>query len=159
MPTVKELQVGDTAPDFTLPSSDGQDIRLKDFQGKQVVLYFYPRDMTPGCTQEACDFRDKEARLKKIEAVVLGVSFDSVDSHRKFIKKYKLSFPLLSDDQKKVAEMYGVYQKKSLYGRFFMGIQRSTFCIGRDGKIIAIFPKVRVKGHVDEVMEILKKAS
>jgi peroxiredoxin Q/BCP len=146
---------GSKAPAFTLESDTGEKVSLKDFAGKQVVLYFYPKDMTPGCTQEACDFRDSHARLKRRGAVVLGISKDSVASHGKFKSKHELPFTLLSDPEGKVCEAYGVWKEKSLYGRKFMGIERTTFVIGADGKIARIFPKVKVKGHVDEVLEAL----
>lgn len=149
------LKEGDKAPAFSLESDSGEKIGLKDLKGKTVVLYFYPKDMTPGCTQEACDFRDSFARLKKAGAVVLGVSKDSVETHRKFINKYQLSFPLLADTEGKVCEAYGVWQEKSLYGRKFMGIVRTTFVISPQGKIEKIFPKVKVKGHVSEILEAL----
>jgi peroxiredoxin Q/BCP len=155
-PKVKSLQEGDAAPSFTLESDTGEKVSLKDFKGKKVVLYFYPKDMTPGCTQEACDFRDSFARIKKSDAVVLGVSKDSVTSHQKFKTKHDLPFPLLSDSDGKVCELYGVWQEKSLYGKKFMGIVRSTFVIDEKGKILRSFPKVKVNGHVDEILAVLK---
>jgi len=135
------LKAGAKAPAFALESDGpgGETIGLKDFKGKTVILYFYPKDMTPGCTQEACDFRDSFTRLKKLGAVVLGVSKDSVESHAKFRDKHDLSFSLLSDPAGKVCKAYGVWQEKSLYGRKFMGIVRTTFVIGPDGKIAKIF--------------------
>jgi peroxiredoxin Q/BCP len=150
------LKEGDKAPAFQLESDEGTKIALKDLKGKAVVLYFYPKDLTPGCTQEACDFRDSSARLKKAGAVVLGVSRDSVESHRKFAGKHELNFPLLSDPDGKVCEAYGVWQEKSLYGRKFMGIVRTTFVISPEGRIARLFPKVKVNGHVDEVLEALR---
>ncbi len=146
------LKEGDKAPDFSLPTDSGKTVKLSDFKDKTVVLYFYPKDMTPGCTQESCDFRDGYKKLTSKDVEVLGVSFDSPESHKKFKEKYKLPFPLLSDTDKTMAEQYGVYQKKSLYGRFFMGIVRTTFIIGPDQKIKKIFPKVKVNGHFDEVL-------
>ena len=152
----KELKVGDAAPDFRLPSTDGREISLKEFRGKKnVVLYFYPKDDTPGCTREACSFRDERSKFDKKEAVVLGVSFDDLESHKKFSGKYHLPFPLLSDTDKKVAEAYGVYKEKSMYGRTYMGIERSTFVIDKDGKIARIYRKVKVDGHSDEVLGAL----
>ncbi|MGZ3696810.1 MAG: thioredoxin-dependent thiol peroxidase [Bdellovibrionota bacterium] len=151
---MRMLKEGSKAPAFTLDSDDGKKVSLKDFKGKFVVLYFYPKDNTPGCTQEACDFRDSFTRLKKEKMVVLGVSKDDLTSHKKFSEKYSLPFPLLSDESGKVCEAYGVWQEKSLYGRKFMGIVRSTFIIGPDGKIAKIFPKVKVKGHVDEILNL-----
>lgn len=152
-----ELKEGKKAPEFTLESTDGEKISLKDYKGKKnVVLYFYPKDMTPGCTTEACSFRDNLKRVEKYKAVIFGVSTDDVKSHQKFTEKYKLNFPLLADVDKKVVKEYGVWQKKSLYGREFMGIVRSTFIIDKEGKIVKIFPKVKVNGHTDEVIEVLK---
>jgi peroxiredoxin Q/BCP len=153
---VSLLKEGDVAPAFTLESDEGEKVSLKDFKGQKVVLYFYPKDMTPGCTQEACDFRDSFARIKKSDAIVLGVSKDSVASHQKFKAKHDLPFTLLSDPDGKVCELYGVWQEKSLYGRKFMGIVRSTFVIDEKGKISRVFPKVKVKGHVDEILASLK---
>ena len=152
------LKAGDAAPDFKLPSSEGREIALKEFRGKKnVVLYFYPKDDTPGCTKEACGFRDGRAAFERQDTVILGVSFDGPESHRKFRDKYGLPFPLLSDEDKKVARAYGVYKKKSLYGRSYMGIERSTFVIGKDGTILRIFPKVKVDGHIEEVLESLSE--
>ena len=150
------LKIGDKAPSFELPAVDGQLVSLNDFKGKTVVLYFYPKDMTPGCTQQACDFNDSLGALKKKKAVVLGVSRDSLQRHEKFREKYGLDFPLLSDESGEVCKAYGVWKKKSLYGRDFMGIERSTFVIGPDGKIQAIFQKVKVKGHSNAVLDVLK---
>lgn len=147
------LKPGDRAPAFKLQSDQGETVSLKDLSGKTVVLYFYPKDMTSGCTQEACDFRDSFSQLKKKGIVVLGVSKDSVDSHVKFKEKYKLPFDLLSDAEGKACEAYGVWKEKSMYGRKYMGIERTTFVISPAGKISRIFPKVKVKGHVEEVLE------
>ncbi len=151
-----ELKIGQKAPDFSLAASNKETISLKTFKGKLVVLYFYPKDLTSGCTTEACDFRDNLARLEKTGAVVLGISPDSLASHEKFIGKHDLNFLLLSDPEKTVLESYGVWKEKSMYGRKYMGVERTTFIIGKEGKIAHIFPKVKVKGHVDEVLEILK---
>jgi peroxiredoxin Q/BCP len=151
-----ELTVGQKAPEFSLEASNGKKVSLKDYKGKTVVLYFYPKDMTSGCTTEACDFRDNLARVENAGAVVLGVSPDNLTSHGKFIEKNNLNFLLLADPEKKVLEAYGIWKEKSLYGRKFMGVVRSTFIIGPDGKIAHIFPKVSVKGHVDAVLEVLK---
>lgn len=147
------LKVGDKAPDFKMVSDTGETVTLKDFKGKKVILYFYPKDMTPGCTQEACDFRDAKPLLSKKKAVVLGVSKDNTERHIKFKEKYDLNFPLLSDDDGKACKAYGVWKEKSLYGRKFMGIERTTFVIDEKGKIQAIFSKVKVKGHSDAVLE------
>src|SRR5437016_4949774 len=129
------LSVGDPAPDFKLKDDGGNEVRLNDLKGKKVVLYFYPKDDTPGCTTEACSFRDDLKKFKAKNAVVLGVSADSMESHAKFKQKFKLPFPLLSDPEKKMLEAYGVWKEKSMYGRKYMGIERTTFIIGADGKI------------------------
>ena len=148
-------QVGQTAPSFSVQDDEGRTVSLSDFKGRKVVLYFYPKDSTPGCTQEACDFRDSLTRLKKFKAVVLGVSADLVESHRKFKAKQGLNFPLLSDPERTLIEAYGVWQEKSLYGRKFMGIVRTTYVIDEKGKIAQVFPKVKVSGHVDEILAAL----
>ena len=150
------IEEGAKAPTFTLKDQAGNPVKLADFAGKQVVLYFYPKDNTPGCTTEACDFRDEHSKLQKAGAVVLGVSPDSEKSHQKFIEKFKLPFPLLVDGDHAVAEKYGAWGEKSLYGRKFMGIIRSTFLIGKDGKVKKVWPKVKVNGHVAEVLEAVK---
>ncbi len=151
----KELKEGDVAPDFKTQSTEGKEISLKELRGKNVVLYFYPKDDTPGCTREACDFRDNWKRVGAKDALVYGVSFDSIESHNKFKEKYQLPFPLLADSTKAISESYGVHKDKSLYGRVFKGIERTTFVIGKDGKIKKIFPKVKVDGHVEEVLSVL----
>ncbi len=152
----QELAIGAKAPELALPDQEGNIVFLKDFKGKQVVLYFYPKDDTPGCTQESCDFRDSMAPIKKAGAVVVGVSFDGQASHQKFIKKFSLPFTLLSDTEKTVANAYGVYKEKSMYGKKYWGIERSTFVIDQKGLLKAIFRKVKVTGHVDEVLAALK---
>ncbi len=149
------LKEGSKAPAFKLESEKGP-VALKDFKGKTVVLYFYPKDLTPGCTVQACDFRDNLAKVKKAGAVVLGVSKDPIEKHGRFREKYELNFPLLSDEDGKVCKAYGVWQEKSLYGRKFMGIVRTTFVIDPAGKIKKIFPKVKVAGHADAVLEAVK---
>ncbi len=149
------IKLGDVAPDFALPTGDGGTIRLSDLRGKKVVLYFYPKDNTSGCTKEACSFEAYHSALKKKGAIVLGVSADSADSHAKFAGKFSLSFPLLSDERKKVIRAYGVWKQKSLYGRKFMGIERTTFVIDERGIIRQIFPKVKVEGHVKKVLQVL----
>ena len=150
------VKEGNKAPDFSGKNQDGKSVRLSSFKAKKnVVLYFYPKDMTPGCTTEACDFRDLFKKFKN--TIVLGVSIDSPERHRKFIEKYGLPFELIADENKKIAEKYGAWQEKKLYGKTFMGIVRSTFIIDKTGVVQKIFPKVKVKGHVDEVLEILKK--
>jgi peroxiredoxin Q/BCP len=150
------ISEGAKAPAFSLKDHGGKTVKLADFAGKQVVLYFYPKDNTPGCTTEACAFRDEHSKLQKAGAVVLGVSPDSEKSHQKFIDKFSLPFPLLVDEDHAVAEKYGAWGEKSLYGRKFMGIIRSTFLIGGDGKVKKVWPKVKVDGHVDEVLEAVK---
>lgn len=152
----KELAIGDQAPGLGIPDQDGQTVSLSDLKGKQVVLYFYPKDNTPGCTQESCEFRDSVAQIKKAGALVYGVSLDSQASHQKFIKKFSLPFPLLSDADKTVAQAYGVYKEKSMYGKKYWGIERSTFVIDEDGRLKRIFRKVKIDGHVDEVLAALK---
>jgi peroxiredoxin Q/BCP len=135
---------------------NGEKISLKSFRGKKVVLYFYPKDMTSGCTQEACDFRDALPDFKKIKAEVIGISIDSQASHRKFRDKYDLPFILLSDENKEVVQKYGVWKEKSMYGRKYMGIERTTFIIDEEGKIQNIIPKVKVAGHIEEVKKAIK---
>lgn len=149
------LEVGDRAPDFKAPSNTEETISLNQFRGKKIVLYFYPKDNTSGCTKEACSFRDNMLRLKRKQTVVLGVSPDSVASHEKFAAKHELPFPLISDPEHEIAEAYGVWVEKSMYGRKYMGIQRATFVIDEKGKLRAIFSKVKVAGHVDEVLAAL----
>lgn len=149
------IQEGKKAPAFTLENQDGKKVHLKDFTGKKVVLYFYPKDMTSGCTQEACDFRDALPSLQAINAVVLGVSPDPVNMHKKFIEKYQLNFDLLSDPEKTILEKYGVWKEKSMYGKKYMGVERTTVVIDEEGKIKKIFPKVKVTGHVQAVNAVL----
>lgn len=150
------LQEGKKTPKFTLFDSNGVRISLDDFKGWKVVLYFYPKDMTSGCTKEACDFRDEFPDFKKIKTAVIGISPDSVESHKKFSDKYKLPFILLSDEKKSVVEKYGVWKEKSMYGKKYMGVERTTFVIDENGIIKKIFPKVKVDGHVEEVKKVLK---
>lgn len=147
-----KIKVGQKAPSFTLFSQSGEKVSLTNYRGKRVILYFYPKDDTPGCTKEACDFRDSIEEINESGTVVLGVSADSVISHKKFAQKFSLSFPILSDVDKKVACAYGVWKEKSLYGRKFMGIERSTFIIDEGGKIVEIFSKVKVESHLEEVL-------
>ena len=150
------LEVGKKAPAFTLESSDGGKVKLSDYAGKVVVLYFYPRDNTPGCTVEANEFNAALPALKKLGAVVLGVSKDTIASHCKFRDKYKLNFPLLTDADGKVMEAYGAWGDKLMYGKKMKGIIRSTVIIDKTGKVAKHWPKVSVKGHVDEVVEAVK---
>jgi len=147
-------EVGKTAPAFNLPAfPGGEKIRLSSFKGeKNVVLYFYPKDDTPGCTIEACDFRDNIKRIESAETVVLGVSPDSVTKHEKFVDKFDLPFTLLADEEHTLCEKYGVWVEKSMYGKKYMGVQRATFLINKQGKIKQVWPKVKVEGHVDEVL-------
>jgi peroxiredoxin Q/BCP len=149
------LSVGDRAPEFSAPDQDGTVRKLSEFRGHPLVLYFYPKDMTPGCTTEACGFRDNIARVTAHGAALVGVSADSVARHRKFADKEGLPFPLIADEDHAIAEAYGVWKEKSLYGRKFMGIERTTFIIDGKGRIARIYPKVKVKGHVDEVIDAL----
>ncbi len=148
-------EVGKRAPAFTLPGHRGGKVQLTKLKGRPVVLYFYPKDDTPGCTVEAEAFRDAMTELEAAGAVVLGVGPDGVASHRKFAEKYRLDFELLADEQHKVAEKYGVWVEKNLYGRKYMGVQRATFLIGPTGKVACVWPKVKPKGHAQEVLEAL----
>ncbi len=151
------LTEGQQAPKFSLPSSGGGTISLDDYLGKKnVVLYFYPKDNTPGCTKEACSFRDYSAEFDQAGAVILGVSADSVKSHEGFAEKHHLSFPLLSDADKSTITAYGVWKEKSMYGKTFLGIERTTFAIDKQGIIRKVWPKVKVEGHIDEVLEFVK---
>lgn len=147
-----KLQVGDQAPAFTAATNGGGTVSLADYKGKNVILYFYPKDDTPGCTKEACAFRDEFAVFKKKGAVVLGVSPDPVKAHDKFVDKFKLPFPLLADVDKKIVEAYGVWGEKSFMGRKYMGVYRVTFLIGPDGRIKKIWPQVKPEEHAAEVL-------
>jgi thioredoxin-dependent peroxiredoxin len=149
------LKEGSKAPDFELLDQDGKKHKLSDYKGKKVVLYFYPKDNTPGCTIEACSFRDDEALYKKKGAVILGVSVDDVSSHKKFVTGKKLSFTLLADTDKKVVNMYSVWKEKSFMGKKYMGTSRETFIIDEKGKILKHFDEVNVKNHSKEILEIL----
>ena len=151
------LNVGDKAPSFKLKNQDAKVISLSDLKGKPIVLYFYPKDDTPGCTKEACNFRDEFPKFGKMKAEIIGISADSIESHKKFANKYKLPFNLLSDEKKEVVEKYGVWKEKNMYGKKYMGIERTTFIINAEGKISKIFPKVKVEEHNKEVMEALKE--
>ena len=150
------LEEGMKAPDFTLPDSQGIDITLSDYKGKNVILYFYPKDNTTGCTLEAVNFRDNYKKIQESNTIILGISKDSIKSHTNFINKYSLPFKLLSDPEGKVCELYGVWKEKSMYGRQYMGIERTTFLIDKEGTILKIFPKVKVKGHVEEIMKYIQ---
>ena len=150
------IKEGDQAPQFSLPADDGSVVTRESLRGKNVVLYFYPKDDTSGCTKEACDFRDAFPRFGKIDAEVIGVSPDSIESHRKFKKKYQLPFRLLADESHKLSDAFGVWKEKSMYGRNYMGIERTTAIIDRQGRVARTFPKVRVPGHVQEVEAALR---
>ncbi len=152
MPTI-----GEKAPDFSLPDHSGKTISLKDFKGKKMVLYFYPKDNTSGCMAEACSFRDNLSSIRRKGTEVLGISADSIESHEKFRTKHQLQFSLLSDEEKKVISAYGVWKQKSMYGKKYWGIERTTFIINEKGIITHIYQKVKVNGHVEEVLEALKK--
>jgi thioredoxin-dependent peroxiredoxin len=152
------LDIGDKAPDFALPTDGGGTVKLSDLKGRVVVLYFYPKDDTSGCTAEACQFRDLFPRFSRTDATVVGISRDSVASHDKFKKKYKLPFVLASDDAGKVTERYGVWVQKSMYGRKYMGIERTTFLIDDKGVIRGIWRKVKVPGHAEEVLSTIKSS-
>ncbi len=154
-PAAAQPKVGDLAPAFTTTATDGSTIRLGDFAGKWVVLYFYPKDDTPGCTKEACGFRDVYAQLQKKGAVVLGVSADSAKSHAKFTEKFKLPFPLLADETREIVQAYGVWGEKTFMGRKYFGIHRVTFLIGPDGRVKAVSPKVKPEEHAAEVLAAL----
>ncbi|MBU6081560.1 thioredoxin-dependent thiol peroxidase [Allobacillus halotolerans] len=150
------VEVGQTAPDFTLPASNGDSVSLADYRGKYVVLYFYPKDMTPGCTTQACDFRDQYEKFSELDAVILGVSPDSVDRHNKFIEKHELPFLLLADEDHQVAETYDVWKLKKNFGKEYEGIERSTFIIDKEGNLVKEFRKVKVKDHVEEALQYIE---
>ena len=150
-----ELNIGDIAPDFTLPTDGDGEITLSDLKGKTVVIYFYPKDNTPGCTTESCDFNEQLPEFEKLGTKVIGISKCSVKKHDNFKNKYGFNFPLASDENGSTCEDYGVWKEKSMYGKKFMGIERSTFLINEEGKISQIWRKVKVKGHVDEVKQSL----
>jgi peroxiredoxin Q/BCP len=149
------VEKGSKAPDFTLSADDGSEVTLSELRGRNVVLYFYPKDDTPGCTIQACDFRDAAPRFDGVDAVVLGVSPDSVASHAKFRDKFDVTFPLLADVDHEVCEAYGVWKEKKMYGRTFMGVERSTFLIDQKGVVSEVWRKVSPKGHADMLAELL----
>lgn len=151
-----EIKEGSLAPEFSLMGSDGKEHKLSDYIGKKVVLYFYPKDNTAGCSKEACSFRDNIKTVTDLNAVVLGISKDSLKSHDKFIEKFNLPFVLLSDEEEKVCKLYDVIKEKNMYGRKYMGIERSTFVIDEDGILKKVFRKVKVNGHIEKVIESLK---
>ena len=150
------LTVGEVAPDFELPSSTEETVKLSDYRGQRVLLYFYPKDMTSSCTQQACDFRDRHAEFEGLNTVILGISVDPMKQHDKFIAKYGLPFTLLSDEEHAVAEQYGVWQLKKMYGKEYMGMVRSTFLIDEEGRLIQEWSKVRVKGHIEAALDAVK---
>ncbi|PJB72455.1 MAG: thioredoxin-dependent thiol peroxidase [Alphaproteobacteria bacterium CG_4_9_14_3_um_filter_47_13] len=154
-----KLKVGDPAPDFTLPADHNHEISLAALKGKKVVLYFYPKDDTPGCTKESCDFRDNMILFSQQDIQIIGISKDSAQKHDKFKEKYNLNFPLVSDESGDVCKKYGVWVEKSMYGRKYMGIDRSTFLIDEEGKILEIWRNVKVSGHVETVMDVAGKKS
>ncbi len=151
------IEEGSKAPAFTLSSDEGKKVKLGDLKGSPVVLYFYPKDDTPGCTKEACAFRDRKEELKALGAVVLGISADSVESHAKFRDKYELNFPLLADSDHAIAEKYGAWREKNMYGKKSMGIQRSTFLIDESGKVVKVWKRVQVDGHDSQVVQALQQ--
>ncbi|WP_454192567.1 thioredoxin-dependent thiol peroxidase [Paenibacillus sp. Marseille-Q7038] len=151
------IKIGSEAPDFVLQGAGDQLVKLSDFRGKRVILYFYPKDMTAGCTDEACQFRDEHNSFEALNTVIIGVSGDSLKQHEKFIAKYNLPFILLSDEDHKVAELYDVWQLKKMYGKEYMGIVRSTFVIDEQGILTKEWRKVKVKGHIEEALEYIKQ--
>jgi peroxiredoxin Q/BCP len=151
------VEAGMQAPDFTLEANNNETVTLSSFKGKNVVLYFYPKDMTPGCTTEACDFRDQIEQFNEVNAVIVGISPDPVDRHKKFIEKYGLPFLLLADTDNKVAEAYGVWKLKKNFGKEYMGIERSTFIIDKEGKLVKEWRKVQVNGHVEEALNYIRE--
>lgn len=149
--------IGKQAPTFKLPNQNGDMVSIADFKGKNVILYFYPKDMTPGCTTEACDFRDQYSNFSSLETVILGISPDPAARHQTFIEKHTLPFTLLADEEQEVASLYGVWTLKKNFGKEYMGIERSTFLINKEGIIVKEWKKVRVKGHVEETLQAVKE--
>lgn len=154
-----ELHIGELAPDFHLEANNGERVKLSDYRGKIVVLYFYPKDMTQSCTTQACDFRDKHESFQELDAVILGVSPDPTNRHNKFIEKYDLPFLLLADTELVVAKAYGVWSLKKTFGKEYMGIVRSTFIIDKNGKLVKEWRNLRVKGHIEEALQYIKETS
>ncbi|MDR6749279.1 peroxiredoxin Q/BCP [Bacillus pumilus] len=150
------IEVGQQVPEIELTGDNGEKVKLSDFKGKHIVLYFYPKDMTPGCTTEACDFRDRHQSFAELDAVIIGVSPDSQDKHQKFKEKHDLPFLLLVDDEQKLSEAFGVWKLKKNFGKEYMGIERSTFLINKEGMLVKEWRKVKVKDHVEEALEELK---
>lgn len=151
------ITVGDKVPNIELPASNGKKVKLSDFQGKNVVLYFYPKDMTPGCTTEACDFRDQHASFAELNAVIVGVSADPIEKHQKFIEKHGLPFLLLADEKHKLCQKFGVWKEKNRFGKIGFGIERSTFIIDKTGTVVKEWRKVKVQGHVEEALQYIKE--
>ena len=151
------LEEGKKAPNIKLKDQDGNTVSLDDFKGQKVVVYFYPKDDTTGCTKEACSFRDEFPKFERLDTKVIGISPDSVESHKKFAEKYNLPFTLLSDEGKETVESYDVWKQKSMYGRNYMGVERTTYIIDEDGKIQKVFPKVKVENHIEEVLKEITK--
>lgn len=151
------IEVGKAAPDFTLQNQEGENISLSDFKGQNVVLYFYPKDMTPGCTTQACDFRDNYDAFKDLNTVIIGISPDPIERHQKFIDKHELPFQLLADTEQEVAKQYDVWKLKKMFGKEFYGIERSTFILDKEGIIQKEYRKVRVKGHIEETLNFVKE--
>jgi peroxiredoxin Q/BCP len=153
---MSELRVGETVTDFSLPASNGEEVSLSSYRGKKVVIYFYPKDMTPGCTTESCDFRDYNGQFATHNTEVIGISPDDLKSHGKFIKKYELPFLLLSDTEHTVSEQFGVWKLKKMYGKEYMGVERSTFLIDEEGRLMREWRSVKVDGHVAEVLAVVE---
>ncbi|WP_026673709.1 thioredoxin-dependent thiol peroxidase [Alkalihalobacterium bogoriense] len=151
------IEIGQVAPNFTLEANTGEKVSLTDFRGKHVVLYFYPKDMTPGCTTQACDFRDKHESFAELDAVIIGVSPDPINRHQKFIEKHDLPFLLLADEEQEAAKLYDVWKLKKNFGKEYMGIERSTFIIDKEGKLVKEWRKVKVKDHVEEALQFIKE--
>lgn len=151
------LEVGKKAPEFTLPNQEGKKVNLADYKGKNVVLYFYPKDMSPGCTTEACDFRDNHESFGELDAVIVGVSPDPVEDHQEFIDKHDLPFELLADEDNKICEEYGVWELKKMFGKEFFGVVRSTFIIDKEGNLQKEFRDVSVEGHVEEALTYIRE--
>jgi peroxiredoxin Q/BCP len=156
--SVSDIEIGQEVPDFTLPGSNGKQVSLSSLRGKKVVLYFYPKDMTPTCTTESCDFRDYNGKFARAKTKVIGISPDEIKSHMKFIEKHELPFLLLADTDHAVCEQYGVWQEKNMYGRKYMGVVRSTFLIDEEGKLFREWRNVKVKGHVEDVLKTVKES-
>lgn len=150
------MKIGELAPDFILMGCDGKEHSLKDYRGKKIILYFYPKDNTPGCTTEACDFRDNIDNFNDLNAIIIGISKDNLNSHKRFIEKFNLPFILLSDEEKSVCALYDVIKEKNMYGKKVLGIERSTFVIDEQGILINEYRKVKVKGHIEEILNSLK---